>query len=689
MVNCLLTVVGLVAGGRWSSAPDFAHRSAMNRSHVLALGLGLVVLPACFFDACLPGGGGGGSSSTTRITYDLVEARGEWNVTGTATNGSCTSTTTSSKASVSLSSPDLRAATWDLDDGELRASFDVDLVIGARQGTEVCGTSSPSACPSFAEHDQQTSGFFIVSTTPTAVGKDAPGLTVLVPTMTGLLPRDLCDNAQFDVSSRYLRARPLTVDELRSGRFVLEGEGTLPLRAPAYDPDSPSAATVTGALTYSFRFVFQAPDFDPAKAVTPPTLTTFDECVDDVMPTGDDLVAAADAVADGGLDVALNASGCRRIVISRAGDVETISQQRTVGTKFIVEPSPPSLRTEREVVTVFRSVTDATGVHEALDVDEDGFFEVTDDHTFSGGAWQTTVSRDFAANSSTVLRQLTLTRIDATTMNVRLEVGGQLIDEFVTSTRQGACFDSRSPTDPACAGTPPTGCTGAAPTRCSATQKRKTTRDLGDALQKGRDCMKGVGFDSYQPDGKGLTLIATDKLNFLCSSDPCAPFGYFERAGDDKGRHDFMINTARNSPGELAKTLFHEMLHSDPRFTHNDRFDELASKACKLQITDRTYACETMCFAPSRGGACSCTACLNPNRFEKPSQDICNKCSKFGTCPGRQGLRADGTRGNISQGIGAFCARGSGSFCDTKAECDSSCPSSCQPIKTVCDDACN
>jgi hypothetical protein len=81
---------------------------------------------------------------------------------------------------------------------------------------------------------------------------------------------------------------------------------------------------------------------------------------------------------------------------------------------------------------------------------------------------------------------------------------------------------------------------------------------------------------------------------------------------------------------------------------------------------------------------------LNPGKGE-PSQDICNKCDKFGACPGRHEKDGTGTTYNVSQGIGAWCKRLK-TFCDTTAECASECAAvsnPCEPVKTVCDKDCN
>jgi hypothetical protein len=274
-------------------------------------------------------------------------------------------------------------------------------------------------------------------------------------------------------------------------------------------------------------------------------------------------------------------------------------------------------------------------------------------------------------------------------MQVRVEDGSAVEEDFISTTKQLGCFDQSSMTDPACRGTAPTGC-GGTTAPCAGQQLKDMTKALTDALKKGSACMKAAGYDGFQPAGKALTLLGTGKLKLQCSTDPCGAYGSFETAANDDGSHDFTVNVARAAGPELAKTLFHEMLHSDPSFTHDDTLVDLAGKACKLQITDRTYACETMCFAPSRGGSCACERCLNPKKGT-PSQAICTKCSKFGACPGRQGVRSNGMVGNISQGIGAYCGRGK-IFCDTKVECDTACASfggGCQQIKTVCEDTCN
>lgn len=142
----------------------------------------------------------------------------------------------------------------------------------------------------------------------------------------------------------------------------------------------------------------------------------------------------------------------------------------------------------------------------------------------------------------------------------------------------------------------------------------------------------------------------------------------------------------RGGGNERSATLFHEMLHIDPRFDHRTALEEASGKACKLAITDRLYACEAMCFSPEPD-RCQCTRCLSPEAAA-PTKEACEKCADQPACPGRQEPGPNGGSVSISSAIGAWCDR-TKTFCDTKAECDSECPVKCQQIKATCDASCN
>lgn len=652
-----------------------------------------LALSACFTECLDPGNGGtgggsggGGDVPSVSLSYDLIEATGEFTLTGKSTSATCVSTTTASGFTLSLPAKYENAATYHSSIGTFFGFGAPTLATRARTGMTVC-TGSQRVCPTSPDTAMQRMAFLSVGVagpSGTTLPRDAPDGLAFVPQVTGLALPQLCDGTGFAALPIYDRGRPISVAQLKSGRFVIEASGTLPITT-----ESAESTPVEGTLTYTFRLVFQTADYDPSKAVEPPVLASFDECLAEPVTTEDDLERAQAVAADGGTLLPLDAKGCRRIEVSRTGATTTVTHLLTRGTKLVYDPTTGTSRGERDDATLYAVTQDATGEHERFDSNGDGFVEETTDTVFSGTVWQSTAAKWFAAGQTAPIRTTTLTRIDDATMQVRTEIGGTVEEDYVARQRQSACFNSSSMTDPACAGSGGPGPTcGGATAPCTAAQKRTINKQLADALKKGSDCMQKAGYDGFQPAGKGLTMIATNRLNLLCSTDPCDDYGYFGRAQNPDGKHDFMVNVVRAAGAELAKTLFHEMLHSDPSFNHDDKLVSLASKACKLQLVDRTYACETMCFAPARGGSCACERCLNPSA-RTPKKEICDKCSSFGACPGRQGVRANGLVGNISQGIGAYCER-NGEFCDTKAECDTACTfGSCTPIKTVCDDMCN
>ncbi|MBL8950298.1 MAG: hypothetical protein JNK82_05955 [Myxococcaceae bacterium] len=662
----------------------------------LRLPLGALLCFSACFDQCLEGGsggtGGGEEQPSFDAEYDLVEATGEWSITGTSTTSSCVSSTTAGKTSFTLTTPQERAAEFTARSGYFTANAQVPLVLVPGTGTATCNAMQRS-CPSNPGTPQDVPGFFLITAGepgPTSLGElgeDPPDGLAFFPTLSEpILPR-LCDGTSYDAPRVFRRGRPITVAQLKSGRFVVEASGTAPLGPKAGAPGD-AVTPVTGTLTYTFRFVYQTKDYDPSKAVEAPQLPSFDECLTTPATSIDALDDAALAYADGGTELPLDALGCRRITVARAGGGETLTHELTAGTKLVYDATTGTTRAERDLFTLYRRVDDATGLRETFDSNADGFDEESVDSVYSGGTWQSTTAKYFDQGMTTPHRTVTVTRVDATTMQVRVEAAGRVEDEFVTSIEERACFDSTSMTDPACRPAATGPCTGGK-MKCTPMQKRDMRTALKDALAKGNECMTKAGYDGFQPSGKGLTLLATDKLNLICSNNPCDDFGSFKSEKNADGTHDFMINLARGTGVGLQSTLFHEMLHSDPSFKHNDPMVEMSAKACKLHLADRTYACEAMCFAPKVGGACACERCLNPSKSE-PKKEICDKCKDFGACPGRPGVRSDGKMGEMSQGIAAWCDRQK-ILCDTKAECDSACTvgGGCQQIKTVCDDTCN
>ena len=370
--------------------------------------------------------------------------------------------------------------------------------------------------------------------------------------------------------------------------------------------------------------------------------------------------------------------------MERAGGTTTTRYAVTRDTRLVLDPATGKSVAERDAVPSYVREVDATGERERFDADEDGVVEATGETIRTAGRWMGATVRELAPGSSTVLRQVTQRRVDDTTMAVSIEEAGVLVDEYVTPLRQEKCFDQNSMTADACAppspGPSPT--CGGASSACVGAQKKELLTKLTAALKKGKDCMKKAGFGSGDADGKGLTLVATGSLTLKCDTDPCAAFGSYEDGV-------LTVNTTRiaGDQAQLNATLFHEMLHSDPRFTHNDRLVKVAGKACKAQIMDRTYACEVMCFGP-QASACSCNRCLTPDG-KNPSRETCEKCKPFGACPGRREAGTDGVVRNVAQAIGAVCK--TGDFCDTKAECDTACGAlgPCKSIKATCDDNCN
>ncbi len=649
---------------------------------------GLVLtVPACVCTDSSTGGtgaGGGGGSTSKSFTYDLIEASGEWSLTASTTSGTCTTATTSSRKQLSLPKPQHNAAVFSSSPALLFADPVVSITSLPREGTITCTTGAPRACLTSPETANTFPAYLSITPEPMFGSISAPGLA-FVPVLGGLTAPSLCSTAQFDVNPGWLRGKPITLAQLQSGRFVVEGQKTVPVVPAQGDLGDSDPQPVNGTMTVSFRLVFQTADYDPANAVASPELTTYDECLLDLDSTGDEILAARDAFEAGATDIPINASGCRRLKVARTADSLTVTHELTRGTRFIFDPTTGLTRTERDTVVLYLSTIDSTGIHERDDFDFDGVLENTTETTFAdGGQWLATVSSQTGLDPQTITRAA----VDATTMSVRELHGSTVVEDFIAPTLQKGCFGPNDPQAAECkpAAGPPPVCTGIAAGPCGKTKSDELLKALKDATTKGKKCLAktGKGFD---PSAKAVAMMTAGRLNFICSNDPCDDLGSFQtKPNDDKKKsHDFMVNLARNtSPAELARTLFHETLHSDPRFTHNTDLDKAASNACKLQIVDRTFACETMCFNPGAANKCTCMRCLSDQRH-KVEDKVCQKCDAFGSCASRRENSMQ-----VSSAIGAWCERGK-VFCDTKTECDTRCAGlgSCNQIKATCDAGCN
>lgn len=649
----------------------------------------VVGLGGCFCGDGTGGGagggeGGGGGSSKSTLSYDLIEMTGEFKLTGTSTTGSCSYVTTDSRTVLSLAKPDLKTITYVPKFGLLSGYASGTRSLPARAGTETCGTTAPKACPTFPDQPYTGEAFLSISSDPPMLGNDAPGGVAFVPVIGGILPRDLCQNTPFDVSPIWLRGKPVTVAQLMSGRFVVEGSGTAPIIPPVPELGDGDPTPVTGSLAYTFRLVFQTADYDAKNAVAPVDLPTFDHCLLDIDPTPAEEQAARDAYAAGATDIALNATGCRRLKVTRAAGSESVAYEVTVGTRLVFDAAAGTTRAEPDVRVAYVRTQDAAGIHEQFDSDEDGTVDRTMETTFDGGVWAATVARETGPDPTTASR----IRVDATTMRVIQERGGTVLDELIAPIQQRSCFDANSMQAPDCR--PPPGptptCKPGDPVLCDSTTAGNLKTALAAAVKKGAKCLKDTGLKP-NPAKKIATLVTQGKLNFYCTDNPCGPLGLLNTAPNADGSMDILYNTVlNNTPAETARTLFHESLHGDPGFTHDDTLDKAASNACKLQITDRTFACETMCFNPQAANKCVCMRCLSADRFYKATQAVCSKCDAFGSCAGRTEAGK-----SIASAVGAWCGRGK-VFCDTKAECDTACApygGGCQQLKATCDAGCN
>ncbi len=654
----------------------------------LLLVLGLVSCGDCSGGGGGSGGGSGGSggsgggSSSSSFSYTLTEAAGEWSLTGsTDPSLNCVSTTTSSKRSLVFGSPIAKAATFVPAAGFFTSLSRLSMTVGKIEGTRTCTTGNPGACPTFPVAARTDPLFLIISATKTLPPNPANGVA-FIPELSVTLPQ-FCESGVWDVAKAPLRGRPITVSELKSGRFVVEGSGTVNVTEQAPDIGDSTSSPLTGKLTYAFRLVFQADDYNPANAVVPAQLVTYEECTHDMTPTTADLDAARAAYAAAGTDIPLNANGCRRMKVTRTATGETRKHELTRGTLLTYDSATDTTTASRDAVVTYENESDATGTRERYDSDHDGIFEATGETRQEAGEWKWSTVRELSP-TNTVELQTTRTRIDATTMTVAVEENGVAVDSFVAPIRQRGCFDSSTPAAARCAQPPPpTTCTGTT-AKCDATQLAKLNPRITAALKKGKECLQKHDLKGYDPTGKGVDL-SMGKIDLSCSTNACDPYGFLD--GPVDGRHNLMVNVAKNSDSELARTIFHEMLHTDPRFSHSDWLVNAAGKACKQQLADRTYACEQLCFAKTPT-SCDCIRCLTPDG-KKPTKAVCQKCAAYGACAGRQEPNGTGGMRAVASTVGAVCK--TGIFCDTKAECDSSCGmlGPCKSIKATCNDSCN
>jgi hypothetical protein len=630
-------------------------------------------------------GSGGGSGVSATLSYDVVSATGHWSLTGTASG--CRQTTTST-VDLTLTPGGTSTATFLGSQGFFTAFASVTQTTSARSGSDTCpGTAG--ACPSSPDSPSTVPTFLTVTLDGPLTPSPPAGLAV-VPTF-DVQPPQLCDGQSYDVAPAYKRGKPVTIAQLASGRFVVEGQGSAPILASTPDLGDPDPPELVGELTWSFSIVFQSQDYDASHAVPSPDLTTYDLCLLDIPPDETTLEAAEDAYDAGQTDIALNATGCRRLKVERGSGAVQIEHELTFGTLFTIDSSGAPVSAPQAAVT-FRLIADSSGVHE-LNTAPDGGFATTERTFASDDSWTGTVTQEHSPDGTATRQYELVPGADAGTMIVTVTdpATGDVEDSFETSSQQQTCFTAASMDAPECAGTSGAGggaaCTGTI-TRCNKQQVNSITPKLLAAVSKGMRCLEKQGFKDFDAKGKAPALIASNLLHLFCDSNPCDAYGSLNTKRNKDGSNDLIVNTAKNNPAELASTLFHEMLHGDAdgRFVHNDPLVDAAHHACKHTSVDRTYACEAMCFDPAGGGSCACMRCLGP-KSGAPSMDLCNKCNALGSCPTRhEGGNA------VASAVGGWCDR-TKEFCDTKAECDSACMTlgnSCtSPFKNTCDPMCN
>lgn len=625
--------------------------------------------------------GGGSNGSSKELEFNLVEVSGEWSFQGVVSfeNG-CAVTTDESRVTLSLTTPQVRALTFDPEDGDVVARYpDIVLTKHPAIGQEVC-TGTPEGCSNTSNHQPETSSMSF-SLDPLALGDNPPDGLAFIPIIRGVeLPRHCDGTWAWPASAVYMRAKPVSVAQLKSGRFVVEGSGSV--EALPIEYAAPNAAN-QGTFTYDFRFVFQTADYDPANAVEAPVLTTWDHCLATVEPTVDDLLAAQATFASGSDDVALNNTGCVHLKVARQNGAMTITHETIRGTRLVYDASSDSTRSEPDAVASYLVTYDSLGEHEQFDHDLDGTFDQVTERLETNGVWTQTISTQGD-------ERITQTATDAGLMQVRIEQGTEVIDEFETTTIQYGCYTKDSPPNPQCAIQLPADCSGGTIGECSTGQKDDITKKIMTALAQGTKCMKAAGYNGFQPKDKALTIIASDNIKFRCDTTPCNP----DIGSYNPPTRTLTLNLTRPA-SEQTSTIFHELLHSDPGFTHQG-VEKAAGKICKKHLADKTSACEEMCFGDPANKPCACARCLANNQFGPPSQAVCDKCARFGAttdCNAPQGVLVDGGYGQLSQSVGAYCER-AGMFCDTQTECQSNptCSSiggGCKRIKTTCDGECN
>jgi hypothetical protein len=641
------------------------------------------------------------SSSAREIKYSLVEATGEISVVGGGAFQGCTYDTKLSKFTISLPAAKRYAATFDIERGKLDIQTTAQQAFSGVNGFESCDNKPPVDC-SPGHRTAETSGLFISLLDIKFGESPADGLAFRPNLDANIRSPEMCSSQEWREPNNWKLGKPVTVGQLKSGRFVIENSGTA-ARMQKFEPDGGgSDGPVTGTFTWSYRFVFQSDNYDPANAVASTEFGNFDTCLDeDTEPTAEDIETAQAAFARGDTDIALNSTGCRRLAVSRENGVVTTRMQLTKGTKYIVDAATGKPLAARDTVDTYVREVDANGERERIDADADGFAERDGETQSKGGNWSSTTTRELTKYSSDVVRKVTETRLDATTMRVRFEKGGKLTTEYETSIEQKRCFGPMTPTASQCRppgsdgtpGPPYVACKEDMLAACSPAAMKQINKLLQKTVVKGSKCLRKFSPDRADVNDKALAMLASGGIKLVCPIVKCDDFGHFNRANNS-----LMLNLDKSGNDEsLQSTLFHELLHLDSKFNHNDGLVDAAAKACKLPIADRAYACESLCFgAPALRCQEACRRCINPGN---PSCES-DSCSDLPQCGQRREPQPDGSwlpwydwtkvdPNLISRSVGAYCSS-TKTFCDTASECKTECGGiACKLFKATCSGNCN
>lgn len=183
--------------------------------------------------------------------------------------------------------------------------------------------------------------------------RPAPDGFVFVATLELEAPR-ACDDDGWRPPRGFFRAQPVSLAQVRAGRFELHGEGSAP-------------AGSGGRFTWDWRFVYEARA--TAERLPPPALASWDHCLEELT-----FADEPEPLEEPGT-VALDDGGCETLTLSQDGDARVFTHRKVFGTRLTVSPQQGTV--SEPVVRVVDEVRRSpSGSFEWFDEDGDGHREL-------------------------------------------------------------------------------------------------------------------------------------------------------------------------------------------------------------------------------------------------------------------------------------------------------------------------